>query len=271
MSLAKMKRRQQVVDSSSMPALRRVWDYVPSPMRRVVVRLLKSERIRLNLLNALGVRDRVEFAALSRGLGAIDLMMKRLKESEIVGDYYEFGLFRGYSFWHAQQAADREGIVGMRFYGFDSFSGLPEVVGGDRDSGLFFSGDYRCSREEVAAQLSEHGFDWSRGQLIEGFFDRSLTPELRLEQGMGPAALVLVDCDLYQSTVPVLRFLAPLLQEGSVMLFDDWHCFGDSGERGEPRAFGEFLSEHREWRAETLMDFPVYGRAFALHKEPEEK
>lgn len=269
MSFAKPKSRQQVVDSSSMPALRRAWDYVPSPMRRVVVRLLKSERVRVNLLNALGVRDRNEFASLSRGLGVIDRMMERLKQGDVVGDYYEFGLFRGYSFWHAQQSADRQGIEGMQFYGFDSFSGMPEVQGRDRDSGLFFSGDYRCSREEVAAQLSEHGFDWSRGQLIEGYFDESLTPELRVERRMGPAALVMVDCDLYQSTVPVLRFLAPLLQEGTIMLFDDWHCFGDSdaAERGEPRAFREFLSEHEEWRAEMLMDFPVYGRAFVLHKQ----
>lgn len=271
MSLSKVERHQQAVESSSIPALRRVWDYVPSVVRRVVVRLLRSERIRLNLLHALGVRDRSEFASLSRSLGVIDLMMQRLRQQDIRGDYYEFGLFRGYSFWYAQQAADREGIAGMRFYGFDSFSGLPEVLGGDRDSGLFFSGDYRCSREEVVAQLSEHGFDWSRGQLVEGFFDQSLTPEVRAEQRMGLASLVLVDCDLYQSTVPVLRFLAPLLQHGTVMLFDDWHCFGEVADRGEPRAFAEFLAEHKEWRAEMLMDFPAYGRAFVLHKAAAEE
>jgi O-methyltransferase len=194
------------------------------------------------------------------------MMMGRLKSQGPSGDYYEFGLFRGYSFWYAQQAANRVNLEGMRFFGFDSFEGLPEIEGNDRKRGLFFSGDYRCTRAEVTRQISEHGFDWSRAALIEGFFDKSLTPSIRTEHQMGPAALVLIDCDLYQSTVPVLGFLDALFQDGTVILFDDWYCFGDSEDHGEPRAFHEFLADRKEWHAEALMDFPIYGKAFVMHK-----
>ena len=45
------------------------------------------------------------------------------------GDYYEFGLFKGYSFWNMQYQAQRRGLRRMRFFGFDSFRGLPEVTG----------------------------------------------------------------------------------------------------------------------------------------------
>jgi hypothetical protein len=191
-------------------------------------------------------------------------MMKRLAADGPVGDYYEFGLYRGYTFWYAQQAAGRAGLATMRFFGFDSFAGLPDVEGRDRQAGIFIPGDYACTRSEVERHLTEQGFDWSRATLTEGFFDASLTAERKEDLEARPAALVMVDCDLYQSTVPVLAFLADLLQDGTVVLFDDWYCFGEADDQGEPRAFREFLDEHHEWDAKPLMDFSRYGKAFVM-------
>jgi hypothetical protein len=225
---------------------------------------MRWPRLRLTVLSVLRIRPKHEFMSLSKGIGTIDTMMRRLKDEGPVGDYYEFGLFRGYTFWYAQQASRRLGLDDMSFFGFDSFEGLPEVEGGDRQMGIFVSGDYLCTRPEVERQLTDHGFDWSKATLIEGYFDQSLKPELYQEHSMAPAALVMVDCDLYQSTVPVLSFLAPLLQDGTVMLFDDWYCFGESEDHGEPRAFREFLESHGEWEAEALSDFPLYGKAFVM-------
>ena len=37
------------------------------------------------------------------------------------GDYCEFGVFKGYSFWKAQQEANRHDLT-CRFFGFDSFT-----------------------------------------------------------------------------------------------------------------------------------------------------
>jgi hypothetical protein len=154
----------------------------------------------------------------------------------------------------------------MRFFGFDSFDGLPEIEGNDREAGLFISGDYRCTRDEVVSQLTEHRFDWTRCALVDGYFQQSLTPEVKVKHGMGLAALVMVDCDLYQSTVPVLAFLADRLQDGTIMLFDDWDCFGNSDKHGERRALSEFLASHAEWAAEPLMSFYPYGRAFVIRR-----
>jgi O-methyltransferase len=249
--------------------LRLAWDHVPSGVRRAVIRAIGSERIRLTLLDKLGIRKKSGFIALSNGgPAAIELVMKRLATEGPVGDYYEFGLYRGYTFWYAQQAAGRAGLRTMRFLGFDSFAGLPDVEGQDRKAGIFIPGDYACTRNEVERQLTEHGFDWSRATLTEGFFDVSLTPERKEALEARPAALVMVDCDLYQSTVPVLDFLADLLQDGTVVLFDDWYCFGEADDQGEPRAFREFLEEHGEWRADPLMDFPTYGKAFVMRSAP---
>ena len=231
------------------------------------MRLMRSERIRLRLLGALGIRDESDFIALSSGgATAIEEALGRLKTAGLSGDYYEFGLYRGHSFWSAQQAADRLGINGMRFYGFDSFEGLPEIEGNDRKSGLFVSGDYRASRKQVEQLLVEHGFDMDRAVLVEGYFDRSLTAEVKEEHQMGPAVLVMVDCDLYQSTVPSLAFIADRLQDGTIILFDDWYCFGDSEQHGERRAFTEFLEAHPEWTAERFQRFSRYGQSFLVHR-----
>jgi len=253
--------------AAPLPPLRRAWDYLPSGVRRLVVRAMGSERIRLTVLDKLAIRKKSGFIALSNGgPAAIDFAMTRLSGGGPAGDYYEFGLYRGYTFWYAQQAADRVGLTSMRFFGFDSFAGLPEVQGADKKAGIFIPGDYVCTRPDVEQQLTEHGFDWSRAALTEGFFEVSLTPETRQALGAGPAALVMVDCDLYQSTVPVLAFLADLMQDGTIVLFDDWYCFGEADDKGEPRAFREFCQIHPHWRAEWLMDFPTYGKAFVMRR-----
>jgi hypothetical protein len=229
--------------------------------------MLRSERFRLGVLDRLGVRDGSDFFPLSNGGSqAIDKALTRLEQSGVRGDYLEFGLYRGYTFLHAQQAADRVGFSSMRFFGFDSFEGLPEVEGPDRKAGFFISGDYRCGKKEVLDKLSERGFDWTRAALIEGYYDASLTQEVKESNNMGPAALILIDCDLYQSTVPVLAFVADMLQEGTIVLFDDWFCFGEAEDQGELRAFREFLSAHPEWSAEPIFTFPSYGRGFIMAK-----
>ena len=247
--------------------LRMAWDRLPMAARRPILRAMSNERLRLTVLDKLHIRSRSGFVSVSDGGPyAVTAVMEHLATDGPVGDYYEFGLYRGYTFWAAQDAANRVGLRTMRFFGFDSFEGLPTVEGADGDAAIFIPGDYSCTKTEVANHLTEHGFDWSRGHLIEGFFDESLNDALRSDLSMAPAAAVMIDCDLYQSTVPVLSFIEPLLQQGTVLVFDDWHCFGGGDDRGEPRAFAEFLARHPRWRAEVLTDYPTYGRVFMIHE-----
>ena len=57
---------------------------------------------------------------------------------------------------------------------------------------------------------------------IPRYFDRSLTPEARACLGLARAAIVMIDCDLYESTVTVLAFLTPLVAQGTIIIFHDW-------------------------------------------------
>ncbi len=197
---------------------------------------------------------------------ALSKSLRRMRKSNLRGDYFEFGLYRGSSFSAAQRLAGRYRLASeMRFFGFDSFQGLPEPAGVDV-AGEFRKGDYACSHAEVTATLEKRGVDWTRIHLVEGWYDQSLTAELKSDLVPGQVGVALVDCDLYESTVPVLQFLASLLQEGSILLFDDWNCFHRSDQKGERRAFREFLEEDPRFLAEEWIGFGRRGQAFILHE-----
>ena len=181
------------------------------------------------------------------------------------GDYYEFGLFRGYTFWYAQQVCRELGMTETHFYGFDSFRGLPDVNGIDQVNHQFFKGQFACSRDDVVGNLSKHGVDWSRTTLIEGFFSDTLNPESKRRLPFRKISVAFIDCDLYTSTCEVLDWSRDLLSDGSILLFDDWFAFGSDGKLGQPRAFGEFLEKNPELSAEPFVEFADNGKGFILH------
>ena len=178
------------------------------------------------------------------------------------GDYYEFGVFLGYGL----AAAYMNGLHRkMRFYGFDSFQGLPKPSGIDNGS-QFHETDFKASKTLVERNLQEAGVDMSRVTLVEGWFSESLSETTKRYYNMGQAAVVLVDCDLYLSTVPVLLFVASLLQEGTIIMFDDWNCFNGDANKGERKAFREFLDHHREWTAKPFVEFGTDGMSFVMSR-----
>jgi hypothetical protein len=71
-----------------------------------------------------------------------------------------------------------------------------------------------------------------------------------------------VDCDLYESAVPVFNFIEPLLQPGSVLYIDDLFV-GNRGDpsRGLARAFVEFRARSR-WRFVRHLDIGWWGRSY---------
>ena len=238
-------------------------------LRLLIVKLLQrarlnklAHRIYYGYVHGFDTANRAVLPALERALA-------RVAEDGTAGDYCEFGIFKGYAFWHAQRAAVGLGLSQLRFFGFDSFAGLPTIEQIDRtDLDVFYRGQYSCSREQVTANLDSKGVDWSRTELIEGYFETSLTPEVKSEHGLDTVAVALIDCDLYSSTVEVLDFLDGILVDGCVLMFDDWNCFDRDDDRGQRRAFREFLGAHPGYAAEEWFEYGVYGQVFILrHQE----
>lgn len=196
-------------------------------------------------------------------IGALKTAFERTKD--LKGDYYEFGMYKGYLFYKARQFAKANGQTTMHFYGFDSFAGLPETEGIDTD-GKFTAGMYAYPRHLVEKHLRSKGVLDERTTLIEGFYDQTLTDPAVLEKhDFKPVAVALIDCDLYSSTKDVLNFLASRLQEGTVLVFDDWNCFDARDDRGQRKAMAELLAERPELSLEDLGSFGWHGNFMQVH------
>jgi hypothetical protein len=156
-------------------------------------------------------------------------------------------------------------IKGANYYGFDSFKGLPAIEGTDEGQNQFFEGQFACSKDYVVRQLTEHGIDWSRAKLIEGFFNESLTEDLKKAHPFKHVSVALIDCDLYSSTKDVLTWLGSLMTEGSILLFDDWYSLDDA-DAGQQKAFREFLETNLQFRAEPFIKFSTDGTSFIMHR-----
>jgi len=168
-------------------------------------------------------------------LPALEKCLKKSKDlgSFKGGDYYEFGIFKGFSFWFAQKKAKELGLENVRFFGFDSFEGLPTIEGVDKTRrNIFYRVQYSCSQKDVEKNLNKFGVDWSRTFLIKGFFTESLNERIKKQHKMDKIAIALIDCDLYSSTAEVLNFIKDMLSNKCILLFDDWNCFGKDNIRG---------------------------------------
>ena len=183
------------------------------------------------------------------------------------GDYYEFGVFKGGAFWQAQLAAQEIGIEKMRFFGFDSFEGLPQTHGvDDIEDAPFYEGQYAWSLELVKKELDKRGTDWERCFLIKGYFETTLSERTRSQYGMRKASVVLMDCDLYESATVALEFLKDIFVDGAILIMDDWNAFGVDASKGERLALAEFTEKNPNWVAEPWFPYGLNGQVFVMHR-----
>jgi hypothetical protein len=178
------------------------------------------------------------------------LRLRERQGSARLGDYLEFGVFKGDSLSYMHDTLRKLGLDEVRLFGFDSFEGLPELQPGD-EALPWKPGEFASSYDETKARLDQADVDWNRTFLVKGWYSDTLTPTLREKYGLRKASVVMVDCDLYSSTQQVLAFIAPLLTDESMVFFDDWDGSTRLAERdlGQKAAFDEFLSEHPEFTA----------------------
>jgi len=186
----------------------------------------------------------------------------------VAGDYLEFGVWKGDSFikaYHAITDMRRRHMAWLskhpthqseygkgtpdfelwksmqpRFFAFDSFEGLPESASGDFHEG-WAKGSYMCSQDQFTSNITSEGVDLRDVTMVKGFYDQSLTPDLKKRLNLTRAAVVHVDCDLYDSTTTVLNWVTDLLVQGTIVVFDDWFCYQGRPDCGEQKACRDWL------------------------------
>jgi hypothetical protein len=196
----------------------------------------------------------------------IDNLADYLVNAELPGDYFEFGVFKGTTFSYAAKVMSPL-FPAMRFIALDSFEGLPEPKGLDEQQGFtsgFYKGQFACSQDDFAENLRTESVDIDRVVIVKGWFDKTLVDVTAQKYSLNKAAAILIDCDLYESTVPVLRFITPLLSVGTVILFDDWRCFRNLPDHGQQRACSEWLAANPQITLHDFISFGFHGKSFTV-------
>jgi hypothetical protein len=180
----------------------------------------------------------------------------------LLGDYLEFGCYRGESFIYAYKCASKM-LPWMRFFAFDSFQGLPALTEEDRN-GPFYSGQFSCSQKDFMDNLRKAKLDLKRVVCIPGWFNETLRPELKKEKNLKIASIVYIDCNLYTSCVSVLNFLTDILETGSIIIFDDWFSFNADPTKGIQRACREWLKQNPNILLQDWHVFGPFGKSFIV-------
>ena len=194
-------------------------------------------------------------------------VMEFVAYSKLEGDYLEFGVFEGAHFTAAFHFARLNKLDSMRFYAFDSFKGLPEITGVDRDAPRQFSmGEYACDADRFRKIISRNHVDPKKVEIIDGWYAETLNDQTKRRLQLRKAAVIWIDCDLYESTVPILDFVVDYVQDGTVLIFDDWFCFNGNPIYGQQRAFEEWLGRNPSVRASEFHKYGWAGNSFVLHR-----
>jgi O-methyltransferase len=144
-------------------------------------------------------------------------------------DYMEFGVWQGASL---KRWCELNSNPKSRFFGFDSFEGLPEYWNRKTVKGTF------------DLQGTAPGIGDERVQLVKGWFQESLPPFLASFHPQS-RLVIHIDSDLYSSALFCLTLLHPIAKPGTILMFDQ---FQDS--EHEFSAFVDYTTSfHREWVA----------------------
>ena len=120
-------------------------------------------------------------------------------------NYLEFGVADGFSFrWFVEQNTNPI----SSFYGFDTFTGLPE------DFGVYKKG--RFNTDNQVPQIADN-----RVKFFQGLFQQTL-PGFLLQLDNKKRNVIMLDADIYSATLYALSSLSPFLKKDDIVFFDEF-------------------------------------------------
>lgn len=189
------------------------------------------------------------------------------------GDYFEFGVAFGNSLQSARLAskmsvAPRLGVFSQKrkFFAFDTFDSFkssdPDDMhptwSGSRFSFSFESVKKRFKRHDEVVILKGDVTDLGTESEFFEFVQKSMRTDQRV-------AIALLDMDLKGPTTAALKFLKPMLQTGSILIFDEYFAFRGDPSLGESGALADFLATNQDIRVREFGAYGDGGRVFQVY------
>jgi len=122
-------------------------------------------------------------------------------------DYLEFGVFQGESIRNWASLNDH---ADSRFFGFDSFEGLPDDWRAGQGKGHF----------NVRGEMPQ--IDDPRVKFVKGWFENTIPPFVR-DFATKNRLVLHIDSDLYGSAMLALVHFAPFMSKGTLLIFDEFY------------------------------------------------
>jgi len=237
------------------------------PQENFVRRMFVQRRVKLNMHR-------------NDSVGALQRAWSYVFASYLRGDYFEFGVYQGDSLvssylsyqYYLEWLARRQGVSKSteidefknfrpKFHAFDTFEGMPENGEGHE----VHRGSFSTSLSLVKNKCAEYGLVEPQLKTYQGLFAEN---DLSISSGGAVigASIVNIDCDLYFSAKDALNAIRPFLQQGTVLLFDDYNIFSASNSRGERRALKEWLEVNGDIDVEPWFAYGPGGQSFFCHK-----
>lgn len=231
-----------------MNALRSLFRMLPSGIQEFARRIRR--RIPLTAAERWVRRDYTPFAFEERARVFRSITRFLHINRPVTGYYLEFGSHEANTMRMAWDSFRH--LFDFHYVAFDSFQGLPKIGEIDRQD-IWEEGKLCTGEIQFLDLCHRHGMPPDRLTTVRGFYEDSLTEDVKRSLLPKKAAVIYVDCDLYLSTIPVLEFIKDFLQQGSVIVFDDWNCFWADPDRGERRAWREFCERHPDLHFEEFV------------------
>jgi hypothetical protein len=192
---------------------------------------------------------------------------------QLAGDYLEFGVFEGTSLIAAFENDRRfrtSNTPRRAFWGFDSFEGFKYFTERDRHP-FFKEGDFVSSYDQTRRRIERHFNGRAEWHLVKGYFEETIQGKTAPDLGIKKISVALIDCDLGTPALLTLNFMAPALQNGTVLILDDYFAYRGSQKEGVAGAFHQFQAEQPHLTFRRLFDYGHGGQGFILAGGAEEE
>lgn len=158
-------------------------------------------------------------------------LLEKVIKNNVDGDIVEMGCHRGFLLYHIRLLLNKLNC-NKELYGVDSFEGLPElddidIV--DKTNPFFKKGDMKCDLEDVYKVFK----NLKKPKLLKGFFNK-------IDKLDYPKRVCFshFDGDLYSSIMDSFEIIYPRLENGGVIVVDDYNFIETPGVK---KACKEFL------------------------------
>ena len=98
-------------------------------------------------------------------------------------------------------------------------------------------------------------------KVVEGFFKDTIRNKHPREFGISVARVVFVDCDMKEPAKLVFKFIEPIIQQGMILVMDDYYSYKGGSSLGVSGAFMDFCDKNPNIQWRTLFSYGYGGIA----------